>query len=805
MTKNISKVNQKKLLIINTGTVKKRFILQRLKKIGMQIIMVHAEKNWATPYVDEWILVNTQDHFLVLKKVQEYLKDHQVDGVVTFWEDDIILTSKIVEQFKFVGIPYKIAKIARNKFSFRKFCQENNISTPKFKLVDSPQDIKVIEKTFDFPVVIKPTYGSSSAYVIKADNSKELKEIYQFLKSNLSIQVESALKDGLQLLVEEYIDGDEVDIDILLQNGKIKFWSISDNFQTTEPFFVERGQAIPTILPESNQLELVAVAEEVLEKMGVQNGCIHFEAKYSSKGPVPIEVNLRMGGDEVYSFVKHAWKVDLIEHAAMIACDQFFSKIVKPAEPYNYLEGQYFLPQKSGVISSLNFPEKFTKLDKVCDFHFFRKVGDTVFTPPDEYEYLGWITAEGENSNDARDNLEKAVKQVSFEVVSFSPVSAVGKTERQSPFQPATFQKNLLKAQSKINKLRKIELKQLRQLHIGIACNTYTASEGSIEAELSSVGKNIENTLNKIGYQTTFIDFNDLSQAIKILQDGKIDLIFNVGERLNNSSLLEPHIASLFDAFQIPYTGSNPFTLGLCIDKIRVKKLLSYHNIPTAKWDYVYSLQEEVNSDLKYPLIVKPANTDNSIGIDNNSVVTNPSELKRQLEYVINQLKRPALIEEYLEGDEYDVSIMGSEQEDLTVLPLSRTNFQKLPNGYWHICPFEYKFEEAEIYKKHIKVERPPKKVNKKLLSLITEIAIDTYNILDCHDYGRVEIKLDKDNNPYILELNPNPSINLGDCLPEVGKLSGLDYGQFLEKIIYSAIQRYKNNPPFYHLQANLI
>jgi len=68
-----------------------------------------------------------------------------------------------------------------------------------------------------------------------------------------------------------------------------------------------------------------------------------------------------------------------------------------------------------------------------------------------------------------------------------------------------------------------------------------------------------------------------------------------------------------------------------------------------------------------------------------------------------------------------------------------------------------------------------------------------------------VEIKLDKDNNPYILELNPNPSINLGDCLPEVGKLSGLDYGQFLEKIIYSAIQRYKNNPPFYHLQANLI
>jgi len=805
MKKHTSKVKQKTLLIINSGTIKKRFILQRLKKIGIKIIMVHSEKNWATSYVDEWILVNTQDHFLVLKKVHEYLKDHQVDGVITFWEDDIILTSKIVEQFKFVGTPYKIAKTARNKFSFREFCQDNNIPAPKFHLVDSAEDIKIIDKTFNFPVVIKPTYGSSSAYVIKANDSAELTEIYDYLQTNLSVQVESSLKDGLQLLVEEYIDGEEVDIDILLQNGKIKFWSISDNFQTTEPFFVERGQAIPTLLPEANQLELVAIAEEVLEKMGVRNGCIHFEAKYSSKGPIPIEVNLRMGGDEVYSFVKHAWKVDLIEYAAMIACNQYFSKIVKAEEPYTYLEGQYFLPQKSGIISSLNFPEKFNKEDKVCDFHFFRKVGDTVFTPPDEYEYLGWITAEGENANDARDNLENAIKQVSFEVVPFSPASAIGKTERESPFQPATFQKKILKSQSKINKVRKIELKQLRQLHIGIACNTYANADGTVEAELSNVGKNIEKTLNEIGYQTTFIDFNNLNQAIKILQDGKIDLIFNVGERLNNSSLLEPHIASLFDAFQIPYTGSNPFTLGLCIDKIRVKKLLSYHNIPTAKWDYVYSLDEEINSELKYPLIIKPANTDNSIGIDNNSIVTNKVELKKQLEYVVNQLKRPALIEEYLEGDEYDVSIMGSEQEDLTVLPLSRTNFQNLPTGYWHICPFEYKFEEATVYKKNIIVQRPPKKVNKKLLSLITEIAIDTYNILDCHDYGRVEIKLDKDNNPYVLELNPNPSINLGDCLPEVGKLSGLDYGQFLEKIIHSAIQRYKNNPPFYHLQANLI
>ena len=89
--------------------------------------------------------------------------------------------------------------------------------------------------------------------------------------------------------------------------------------------------------------------------------------------------------------------------------------------------------------------------------------------------------------------------------------------------------------------------------------------------------------------------------------------------------------------------------------------------------------------------------------------------------------------------------------------------------------------------------------------SLITEIALDTYNILDCHDYGRVEIRVDEDDNPYVLELNPNPSININDAVPAVAELIGMDYGDFIEEIIRMAINRYKNKPPYYHLQTNLI
>ena len=306
------------------------------------------------------------------------------------------------------------------------------------------------------------------------------------------------------------------------------------------------------------------------------------------------------------------------------------------------------------------------------------------------------------------------------------------------------------------------------------------------------------------GYKISFFDFNDLPKAFNDLKNSDVDLVFNVCERINNSSLLEPHVASILDTLQIPYTGSNPFTLGLCIDKIKVKKLLNYHKIPTPEWDYVYTLDDDIRDDLKYPLIVKPANTDNSIGITNNSIVRNKEELTRQLKVVIEDIGRPALIEEYIEGDEYDVPIIGSAEEDLRVLPLSRSIFDNMPAGKWHIYPFEAKYTDDPDYKT-IVVQRPPKNISKKLEALIGEIALDTYNILDCHDYGRIEIRVDKNNNPYVLELNPNPSLDIEGCFSASAEVIGLDFGDFLEEIIRLAINRYKNNPPYYHLQSSMM
>jgi len=799
--------NKHTILLVNTGTHKKRFIIHKLKEMGISIIVLNKEKNWAQSYVDSWILADTTNHRESLTAVEKFITSNphlKIEGAMTFWEDDVLLTSKIIDRFNFVGIPFHIAKQVRNKYLFRKFCQENNIPTPQHMLVKSMDDLHFIERNFKFPLVIKPAFGSASAFVVQVKDKEDLDEVYQYVKNNISANTESALSDGLDIFIEEYIDGDEVDLDLMIQNGKIKFYAISDNFNKAKDiFFMDSGQSIPSSLPIKDQDALLDMAEETLEKLGIQNGCIHFEAKSTKRGPFPIEVNLRMGGDYIYSYIKDAWNVDLIEMSVNIALGQYI-KTIKNKYPRKYIIGWDLYPNASGILVQLDISEKLKSKKYLEELHIYKKIGDPVLIQPDGSDYLGWLTVSGENSIDAQDNLKDALNYIDYKVVKFDPASSIGKTSRKHRRSFASLQQDTIIRAMKIENIRRVSIKDLRKLHIGIACNIFNGEKGDVEVDLMSVGKNIEKTLVERNYKVSFFDFNNLPKVFNELRTSDVDMVFNVCERINNSSLLEPHAASILDTLQIPYTGSNPFTLSLCIDKIRVKKLLAYHDIPTPRWDYAYTMDDDIDEDLKYPLIIKPGNTDNSIGITNESVVVNKRELKKQLEKIILKLGRPALIEEYIEGDEYDVSIMGSDEADLRILPLSRSIFDKMPKGYWHIYPFEAKWKEKAAYKKII-TQRPPKNISKRLESLISEIALDTYNILDCHDYGRVEIRVDKNDNPYVLELNPNPSININDCVPYVAELTGMDYGDFLEEIISMAVKRYKNKPPYYHLQTNIM
>lgn len=788
---NGNSLTGKTILITNTQWSSEKFIFKTLKKMGLNIVCLNKEKNWASPYVDYWIIADLTNHTEAIQAVKEFMTNGpiKIDGVLNFSEDDVLLAGKIIERFNFIGIPYSIAKRVRNKYLFREFCRDQRLPAPKHGvLLKSVKNINALPDDFTFPAVIKPIFGAGSAYVVKVHNKEELIETYNYIKKNINPTITGSLFDGLDIFVEEYIDGDEVDVDIVLQNGKIKFWSISDNYQTREPFFVETGQAIPTSLSIKNQQDLIVLAEELLEKLGIQNNIIHFEAKSTPQGPVPIELNLRMGGDEVRSFVKGAWGVDLVENAAKIALGVYIPKIYKPESPKKYITGVYFLSDYSGVLTKVNINQEIKEKSYLEELHFFQKVGEPILVPPEGFEFLGWITVSGYSLPDAQENLKQALTFVDYEVAKFAPESSIGKTTRENSFSRASLNTKLLLQAAKIEKIKRIAKENQRDLRLAIASNIDEEEAGPASPKI------IENTLRELGYKTILLDFNNLEKFIKDIKTKNIDLVFNACQRIDNTPHLKSQVAAILDILQIPYTGSGFFALSLCRDKFQFKKLLSYHSIPTPKWDYAYSADEEIDETLRYPLIVKPSNMDSSFGITNDSVVNDEQELRREIGKVVNQLNCPALVEEYIDGDEYDVPILGNNEQDLQVLPLSRIIFKDMDEGKQHIITQEIKESNQPLSNWGIVLQQPPKNLDKKLETLITEIALDVYNILECSDYGRVEVRVGQDGNPYVLELNANPPLVPASSISDVAQLSGLSYPELLERIIALSVKRYQQN-----------
>ncbi|OGY44101.1 MAG: hypothetical protein A2731_02255 [Candidatus Buchananbacteria bacterium RIFCSPHIGHO2_01_FULL_39_8] len=785
----------KTILLVNTGPIKKRFTVQKLKKMGFKVIALNREKNWAQPYVDHWIIADLKNYSESIEQVRLFLTnnpDVHLDGAITFWEESVLLTSKIIDSFHLIGVPFRIARQVRNKYLFREFCQSHGIPAPRHIFIRKRDNLKEVKEKLNYPVVIKPVYGSSSAFVIRTENEQELFEAYDYIQKNISSYPDAAEWDDLKTLVEEYIDGDEVDIDLLLQNGKIKFYSISDNFNKSKgSFFVDSGQAIPSSLPIKDQNDLINMTEEILEKLGIYNGCLHVEAKSTKHGPVPLEVNIRMGGDYVYSYNKTAWNIDLIEYAALIAVGQFV-KINRSEVPHRYIIGWDLHPNESGVLAELSNIDYLKKNRNIEEVEIYKTIGDSILVPPEGFESLGWLTVGGENILDAQDNLNAILKLISYKVVKFDPESALGKTERKNRFSPAVLNKNLFIRTAKIEAMKKAGISDLRRLKIGILANIYENPADPIAKYLSQIPLGLENAFKGLGYQVSVINLNNFSEVVDSLKNGDIDIIFNLGEKLYDDISYRSQIAALLDCFQVPYTGSDFSTISRSVDKIYFKKVLSYHEIPTPDWDYAYDLDDEIDDELQYPLIVKPSGVGHCFGISQSSVVTNKEELDREIKRIILEMKRPALIEEYIDGDEYEVYILGNEEENLRILPLSRTIFNGQDKNLWHIYTYESRWLDDKVNENFIR-QMPPKNISKRLESLITEIALDTYNILGCKDYGKVDIKVDQKGNPYVIELNPSPWLyDFGtQGIVAAAKLAGIGFNELLEEIIRLSTDRY--------------
>ncbi|MFA6306087.1 MAG: ATP-grasp domain-containing protein [Candidatus Gracilibacteria bacterium] len=790
----------KNVIFINSGGKKKKFTLERAKNLGINIILVNQKFDTHKKLVAHFIEADTYNHKEVIEKLKLFQKNNpeiKFDGAITFWEDDIPLLAKVCEEFKLTGNSYDTAIKTRNKYEMRKRLTETRLGNPLFHMVKNKNDLKKATEEIGFPAVMKPAWGADSEFVILVKNEEEARNTLDYLQKNCNEKFNPIFKyNNGTFLYEEFMDGMEVSLECFIQYGIPHVIGINEKQPMKPPYFVECGDVSPARLSAEIEPEAIKLAESALIALGVQNSLAHIEVKITSTGPKIVEVGSRMGGDDIHMYVKNIWDADMVEIGLRIACGVDANYTRTPAK--GCMVCKYFIPNHSGIITNIEGIKEAQKTKNISRLLITKNVGDAILVPPEGFETAGWIVAKGRTYQEADALMNRTINKIEMNVTKFHKDSSLGKTTRQSSLSSASLVREQIIKASKIEKIRILDDAKIKKLHIGIVTNSTIPIDNESTKRIYT-GENIKNILEEKGYNVSLFDVSESTLPIDKIQRANLDFVMNLCEAIYNSPLLKSHSAALFDMLQLPYTGSNPATLALTLDKIKVKKILEYHDIPTPNWDYVESMDDEISDELEYPLIVKPANADNFFGINNHSVVTNEKELKKQLRIIIEEYKRPALIEEYIEGTEFDVSLIGNEEE-VEVLPLIRSTFEKMTKGRWHIYSSDLWDKKNKSVLDTIKVEKPAR-ISKKLETLISEMALDVYNIFDCHDYGQIEFRVDKEGNPYVIELNPNPPIDKDDFIAISAKLAKYNYDELLEKIIWMAVQRYKDKPPFYHLQ----
>jgi D-alanine-D-alanine ligase len=301
-------------------------------------------------------------------------------------------------------------------------------------------------------------------------------------------------------------------------------------------------------------------------------------------------------------------------------------------------------------------------------------------------------------------------------------------------------------------------------------------------------------SLQKAGYEAYTLNILDSLQIlIKDYEKNKPDIVFNLVELFKDQPRLEMSFTGILELLNIPYTGAPPMALGTCQNKTLTKRILGTLGIRTPRYKIIKKLdRSSFRLGLRYPLIVKPAWEDASVGIENDSIVNNIDLLKKRIEYVFNSFKQPVLVEEFIVGRELNVAVFGD--KDPVVLPISEIDFSRMPENLHPIVSFQAKWDPMhEAYHKTIPI--CPAILPDEIRLEAETMALQCVRAVGTRDYSRVDMRLSKDDNKlYVLEVNPNPDLTEGAGFMRSAKHAGYSYKKTLKMIVDFAYERRKSS-----------
>ncbi|GAB4299286.1 MAG: D-alanine--D-alanine ligase [Ignavibacteriaceae bacterium] len=301
--------------------------------------------------------------------------------------------------------------------------------------------------------------------------------------------------------------------------------------------------------------------------------------------------------------------------------------------------------------------------------------------------------------------------------------------------------------------------------------------------------------LSEQGTEAYTLNIKDnIDLLMKDIEKNKPDVVFNFMEIYKEVARFEMNLVGLLELLGVAYTGAPPMALANCQSKILAKRMLKSIGINTPDFLVYRQRKSRYVHHLQYPLIVKPAFEDASVGIENESIARNHKQLKERIDYIFHYFQQPVLVEEFIEGRELNVAIMGDLEP--VALPISEIDFSEMPDHLHNIVSYQAKWDpQHEAYHKTIPI--CPAQLPKRIEKRAKEMAIAAFKLMECRDYARVDIRFSaKTNKLYVLEVNPNPDLTEGAGFMRSAETAGYSYGEALKKIVDFAWERKlkKNN-----------
>jgi carnosine synthase len=380
-------VGEATVLVVGAGYEGKRRAHVRMSELGARLVIVDEPGHWSRSLVDDGVAAAwlgapvvgdaEQDAQAVLAALAS--AGVRPNGVLTFWEDSVCVVARVAAALGLPGNPPEAVDAARSKIRTRELSAELGLPTPRAQRVRSLDELFAAAAYVGFPAVVKPEFGASAVGCVRVDDLESLPGVYALVRQIVTPENDVIFRAGNDLLLEEYLDGVEFDVDLVMHEGRCLFASVSENWPTAEPSFQETGLHCPPTHDRKAVRRLVDFCVRTVQSFGLRSGVLHVEGKCTSRGPRIIEVNARMGGARIHEIVEAVWGVDLIE-AQLRSCLALPPTVKPSRRPRSGVVNTIVHAPATGRLVALPFADKAAECVQLA-IDLEAEVGDHVDGP----------------------------------------------------------------------------------------------------------------------------------------------------------------------------------------------------------------------------------------------------------------------------------------------------------------------------------------------------------------------------------------------------------------------------------------